>query len=147
MALDAERRGLIENDRVEEYDGTTAILRNRHLRAEDIEFLRWRAERWMKVRHMKAAWRHDPWFVLTHGHAMLAHTFRGTTWRTWCGLEPSRAAFGRYRQLRAREREYLPASTEHVAQRTLGREVAAHAVDADAWWGGRGADVEAGHGR
>jgi radical SAM superfamily enzyme YgiQ (UPF0313 family) len=147
MALDAQRQGLIENDRVEEYDGTTAILRNRHLRAEDIEFLRWRAERWMKVRHMQTAWRHDPWFVLTHSRAMLAHTFRGATWRTWCGLEPSRAAFNRYRQLRAREREYVPASAEHFAQRAPGCEVPAHPVHADAWWGGRGAEVEAGHGR
>jgi len=32
----------------------------------------------------------DPWFVLTHAPRMFAHTFRGSTWRTWLGLEPER---------------------------------------------------------
>ena len=63
----------------------------------------------MKVRHMPAAFRHDPWYVLTHARQMFAHTFRGSTWRTWLGLEPERAAFKRYRQLRREEREYVPA--------------------------------------
>ncbi len=36
----------------QEYDGTTAVVRTEHLDAEEIEFLRWRAERWMKVRHL-----------------------------------------------------------------------------------------------
>ena len=107
MAADAERSGLIVNRRVEEYDGTTAIMRSRHLSTDEIEFLRWRAERWMKVRHMAAAWRHDPAFVLRHGRRMLAHTFRGTSWRTWCGREDERTAFTRYQRLRRREREYL----------------------------------------
>ena len=43
---------LIVNDDVDEYDGTTAVVRSEHLSAEEIEFMRWRAERWMKVRHM-----------------------------------------------------------------------------------------------
>lgn len=30
------------------YDGTRAVVRSEHLAAEEIEFLRWRAERWMK---------------------------------------------------------------------------------------------------
>ena len=38
---------------------------------------------------------------------MMAHTFRGTTWRSLVGLESARDVFGRYRALRAREREYL----------------------------------------
>ena len=29
--------------------------------------MRWKAERWMKVRHMPAAFRHDPRFVLRNG--------------------------------------------------------------------------------
>ena len=62
----------------------------------------------MKVRHIPAAFRHDPWFVLTHAPRMFAHTFRGSTWRTWLGLEGERAAFERYRGLRRREREYVP---------------------------------------
>ena len=69
--------------------------------------MRWKAERWMKVRHMPAALAHDPWFVMRHGRRMLAHTFRGTTWRSLVGLESARDAFARYRALRAREREYV----------------------------------------
>ena len=37
--------------------------------------MRWKAERWMKVRHMPTAFRHDPVFVLRNGPKMLAHTF------------------------------------------------------------------------
>ena len=103
-----QQRGLIVSDALEEYDGTTAVVKTAHLSAEDVEFRRWQAERWMKVRHMPAAFRHDPWFVVTHGGRMFAHTFRGATWRTWLGLEDERRAFGRYKQLRRREREYVP---------------------------------------
>jgi hypothetical protein len=39
---------------------------------------------------------------------MLAHTFRGSTIRTWLGLEDDRRAFERYRAIRRRERDYLP---------------------------------------
>ena len=63
--------------RLEEYDGTTAVVRTEHLSAEEIEFLRWRAERWMKLRHSADALRHSPWFVLRHGPEMLrAHVPR-----------------------------------------------------------------------
>jgi anaerobic magnesium-protoporphyrin IX monomethyl ester cyclase len=65
-------RGLIINERLEEYDGTTAVVRSEHLDAEEIEFLRWRAERWIKVRHIGAVLRHSPWFVLRNGRTMLA---------------------------------------------------------------------------
>jgi hypothetical protein len=61
----------------------------------------------MKVRHMPAAVRHDPWFMLANSRTLLAHTFRGTTWRTMMGLESSRDAFRRYRAIRARERQYV----------------------------------------
>ena len=107
MTRDFVERGLVVNQRVDEYDGTTAVTRSAHLAAEDIEFMRWKAERWMKVRHLPTAFRHDPGFVLRHGHRMLAHTFRGTTWRSLVGLESTRDVFGRYRVLRAREREYV----------------------------------------
>ena len=43
------------NERLEEYDGTTAVVRTEHLPAEEIEFMRWKAERWMKVHHIPAA--------------------------------------------------------------------------------------------
>ena len=69
--------------------------------------MRWRAERWMKVRHMRAVVRHDPWFVLRYGRRMLAHTFRGSTWRSAIGLEDAQVAFARYKAIRRREREYL----------------------------------------
>ncbi len=108
MTREFRKRGLIVSDALEEYDGTTAVVKTTHLDAEDVEFRRWRAERWMKVRHMPAAFRHDPWFVLTHSRRMFAHTFRGASWRTWLGLEDERAAFRRYKQLRRREREYVP---------------------------------------
>ena len=63
----------------------------------------------MKVRHMPAVFRHDPWFVLRHGLRMLRHTFRGSRLRTWLGLEDERQAFERYRAIREAEREYLAA--------------------------------------
>ena len=108
MTKDFRERGLIVNERVEEYDGTTAVVRTEHLSADEIEFMRWRAERWMKLRHMPAALRHYPGFVLRHGLKMLAHTFRGSTWRSALGLEDSRAVFARYKAIRRAEREYLP---------------------------------------
>jgi radical SAM superfamily enzyme YgiQ (UPF0313 family) len=109
MTEDFRRRGLIVNDRVEEYDGTTAVVRTEHLAAEDIEFLRWRAERWMKVRHLPGVLRRYPGFVLRNAPRMLAHTFRGTTWKSVVGLESERQVFARYKAHRVAEREYLPA--------------------------------------
>ena len=79
MTREFRERGLIVNRRVDEYDGTTAVTRSAHLDAGEIEFMRWRAERWMKVRHMATAFRHDPAFVLRNGRRMFAHTFRGST--------------------------------------------------------------------
>ena len=109
MTEDFRRRGLIVNDRVEEYDGTTAVVRTEHLAADDIEFMRWRAERWMKVRHLPGVLRRYPGFVMRNGPRMLAHTFRGTTWRSVVGLESERQVFARYKARRAAEREYVPA--------------------------------------
>jgi radical SAM superfamily enzyme YgiQ (UPF0313 family) len=108
MTRDFVERRLIVNDRVEEYDGTTAVVRSEHLSAEEIEFLRWRKERWMKLRHFWPALAHNPAFVLRHGVAMLAHTFRGSSVRSLLGLESERKVFERYRAIRRREREYLP---------------------------------------
>jgi anaerobic magnesium-protoporphyrin IX monomethyl ester cyclase len=107
MTRDFLNRGLVVNRRVEEYDGTTAVTRSVYLGAEEIEFMRWQAERWMKVRHMATVVRHDPGFLLRNGYRMLAHTFRGTTWRSALGLETARDVFRRYRAIRSREREYL----------------------------------------
>ena len=107
MTRDFIDRDLVVNRRVDEYDGTTAVTRTAHLDAEEIEFMRWKAERWMKLRHMPASIRHDPWFVLKNGGQMLGYTFRGTTWRSVLGLENARTVHRRYRAIRAAERKYL----------------------------------------
>jgi anaerobic magnesium-protoporphyrin IX monomethyl ester cyclase len=107
MTSDFVKRGLVVNSRLEEYDGPTAVTRSAHLSSEEIEYMRWKAERWMKVRHLPAVLRHDPAFVLRNGRRMLAHTFRGSTWKSVLGLEDSRAAFRRYRAIREGERRYL----------------------------------------
>ena len=107
MTRDFRERHLIVSERVEEYDGTTAVVRSEHLSPEEIEFLRWRAERWMKLRHLPAALVRSPRFALRHGWKMIAHTFRGSTLRSLLGLEDERKAFARYRALRKAERAYV----------------------------------------
>jgi radical SAM superfamily enzyme YgiQ (UPF0313 family) len=104
MTRDFRDRGLIVDDDVSHYNGTTAVVRSEHVSADDIEFLRWRAERWMKVKHMPAAFRHSPLFVLRHSLEMLSHTFAGSTLRSVLGLENQRAVFARYRERRRLER-------------------------------------------
>jgi anaerobic magnesium-protoporphyrin IX monomethyl ester cyclase len=107
MTKEFYERGLIVNERLEEYDGTTAVVRTEHVSAEEVEFVRWKAERWMKARHMPAALRHDPWFIMRNAPQMLAHTFRGCTLRSMMGLEDERKAFARYKVTRCQERDYL----------------------------------------
>ncbi len=97
-------RGLIVDDDVSHYDGTTAVVRTERMDASEVEFLRWREERWMKLRHMPAALRHSPWFVLRHWPGMLAHTFAGSSVRSALGLEDARTVFERYRRRRRDER-------------------------------------------
>jgi radical SAM superfamily enzyme YgiQ (UPF0313 family) len=110
MTEDFRTRGLITNERVEEYDGTTAVVRTEHLGSDEIEFIRWRAERWMKLRHLPSVLRHYPTFVLRNAPRMCAHTFRGSTLRSLVGFENAQQVFQRYKQIRAAEREYLPES-------------------------------------
>lgn len=98
-------RGLIVDEDVAHYDGATAVVRTEHVEGLEIEYLRWRAERWMKVRHLPAAFAHSPGFVLRHGPAMLAHTFTGTSIRSLLGLESDRPVFDRYRRRRREERD------------------------------------------
>jgi anaerobic magnesium-protoporphyrin IX monomethyl ester cyclase len=107
MTEDFRRRGLVTIDRLEEYDGTTAVVRTEHVPAEEVEYMRWKAERWMKVRHMPAALSHDPWFVVRNAARLLAHTFRGATLASVLGLQDSRKAFARYKAIRRQERAYL----------------------------------------
>ena len=121
MTADFRARDLIVNENVDEYDGTTAVVRSASLSAEEIEFMRWRAERWMKLRHLPAAVRRYPVFVAKHWPVMLRHTFRGTSWRTWVGLESERDAFRRYKEIRRREREFFPETPTKTADQTLAR--------------------------
>src|SRR5215468_8480609 len=108
MTKEFRDRGLIINERLEEYDGTTAVVRSEHLEAEEIEFLRWQAERWIKVRHMRAVLRYSPGFVLRNWRKMLAHTFRGGSfWASLLGIADERRVFGRYRALRNAERTHV----------------------------------------
>jgi len=107
MTKDFRDRGLIINERLEEYDGTTAVVRTEHLSADEVEFLRWRAERWMKLRHMPAAFTHSPLFLLRNAPKMFAHTFRGSTIRSFLGLEDERKAFQRFQAIRRAERAYV----------------------------------------
>jgi radical SAM superfamily enzyme YgiQ (UPF0313 family) len=107
MAKDFVERNLIINDRLEEYDGTTAVVRTEHMSAEEVEFLRWKEERWLKLRHMPVALMHDPLFILKNWRRMLRHTFRGSTFKSLVGLEDERRAFERYRAIRNLERQYV----------------------------------------
>jgi radical SAM superfamily enzyme YgiQ (UPF0313 family) len=107
MTKDFRERGLIINERLEEYDGTTAVVKTEYLSAEEVEFMRWRAERWIKLRHMPVALLHDPLFILSHAMRMFAHSFRGSTLRSLLGLEDEHKAFERYRAIRRSERAYI----------------------------------------
>lgn len=107
MTKDFRDRGLIMNERLEEYDGTTAVVHTEHLPAEEVEFMRWKAERWMKLYHMPVAFMHDPSFILSRGWKMWRHTFRGSSIRSALGLESEKKVFQRYRAIRRKEREYV----------------------------------------
>jgi radical SAM superfamily enzyme YgiQ (UPF0313 family) len=107
MTKDFRDRNLIINEKLEEYDGTTAVVRTEHMSADEAEFMRWKAERWMKVRHMPAALLHNPRFILRNWPRMLAHTFRGSSLKSLIGLEDQRRVFERYRAIRKLERAYM----------------------------------------
>jgi anaerobic magnesium-protoporphyrin IX monomethyl ester cyclase len=119
MTRDFRDRGLIVKNAVEEYDGTTAVVRTEQLETEEIEFLRWRAERWMKVRHMAPVIAHNPAFVLRNGLRMLRHTFRGSSVKTWLGLEDTRETFRRYCAIRRAEREFFPADAAAASTKAV----------------------------
>jgi radical SAM superfamily enzyme YgiQ (UPF0313 family) len=107
MTQEFRRNGLITIEDVSQYDGTTAVVRTQSLAPEKVEFLRWRAERWIKFRHFPVALLRNPGFVARHGWRMLRHTFRGCTLKTLLGWEDEQEAFWRYRAMRAAERSYL----------------------------------------
>jgi anaerobic magnesium-protoporphyrin IX monomethyl ester cyclase len=107
MTKEFRDRGLIINENLEEYDGTTAVVKTEHLESEEVEFMRWRAERWMKFRHMPVALRHDPVFVIRTAREMFTYTFRGTSLRSFIGLGDERQSFLRFKEIRKAERDYL----------------------------------------
>ena len=107
MTSDLRALGLIVNDSLEQYDGTTAVVRTRDVAPLQIEFMRWQVERWIKLRHFPVAFLHNPSFILRNGRRMLRHTFRGCSLKTLLGFEDEHRAFERYRSLRAEERVYL----------------------------------------
>jgi anaerobic magnesium-protoporphyrin IX monomethyl ester cyclase len=107
MTKDFRDRDLIINERLEEYDGTTAVVRTEHMSADEVEFVRWKAERWMKLRHIPVALLHNPRFMLKSWPRILAHTFRGSSLRSVIGLEDERRTFERYRDIRRVERAYV----------------------------------------
>jgi len=121
MTADFRARNLIVDEDVSHYDGTTAVVRSEHVPATEIEFLRWRAERWMKLRHMPVACRHSPGFVVRHGLAMLAHTFTGSTLRSALGFESQREVFERFRERRQQGRA-AATSVEMTARQEVWRE-------------------------
>jgi anaerobic magnesium-protoporphyrin IX monomethyl ester cyclase len=107
MTSEFRARDLIINEKPEEYDGTTAVVRTEHVSAEEVEFIRWKAERWMKLRHFPTAVLHSPLFMLTKWPLFFAHTFRGSTLKSVLGLEDERRTFERYRAIRNSERAYI----------------------------------------
>jgi radical SAM superfamily enzyme YgiQ (UPF0313 family) len=104
MTSEFRERELIVDEDVSHYDGTTAVVRTAHVSADEVEFMRWRAERWIKLKHFPEACRHSPGFVARHGWKMLAHTFAGSSWRSVFGLESERMTFRRFRDRRREER-------------------------------------------
>ena len=107
MTREFRERNLIVNEELDEYDGTTAVVRTEHVTANEVEYKRWRAERWMKVRHIPTVLKHDPWFLAKMWPKMLAYTFRGSSWKSVLGLESDRKVFARYKEMRKAERSYL----------------------------------------
>jgi anaerobic magnesium-protoporphyrin IX monomethyl ester cyclase len=122
MTSEFRDRGLIVDEDVTHYDGTTAVVRTAHVSAEDIEFMRWRAERWIKLKHFPSACVHSPGFVARHGLEMLAHTFAGSSWRSLLGFEDERLAFRRFRDQRRREHaSCLPLGPQLLGPLTAGQ--------------------------
>ena len=100
MTKDFRARNLIKIERMEEYDGTTAIVATEHLQPEEIEFERWRSERWMKVRHIPAVIAHDPCSC----SQLVEDAFPYLSWKqlkSALGLESDHKVFERYREIRS----------------------------------------------
>ena len=85
MTKEFRDRGLIINEQLEDYDGTTAVVKTEHVSAEEAEYMRWKAERWMKVRaHARRVCAQSA-VCAAERAKMFAHTFRGATLKTFLG--------------------------------------------------------------
>ena len=75
--------------------------------ADEVEFMRWRAERWMKVRHFPVGARARPGVrAAARAADARAHLPRQHL-RSLLGLEDERDAFRRYKHIRRRERVFF----------------------------------------
>ena len=117
MTKDFRDRGLIVDEDLTHYDGTTAVVRSEKMTSDEIEFMRWRAERWMKLRYFPQAALRNPRFVMRHGLEMLGHTFAGCRWRSFFSRRAEREAFAGFKEVRAREREQLIRDLELASER------------------------------
>jgi radical SAM superfamily enzyme YgiQ (UPF0313 family) len=107
MAADLHQRGLIKEYDVSKYDGTTSVVACENLSGREIEFLRWKSELKMKLRHCPVMIAHDPLFMLRTSLRSFRFHFRGWSIWTFLGLENKWRAFERYCAIRERERAYL----------------------------------------
>jgi anaerobic magnesium-protoporphyrin IX monomethyl ester cyclase len=129
MTSTFRKRGLIVDEDVSHYDGTTAVVRTEKLTAETVELLRWKAERWIKLGHLPAAFAHSPGFIIRHGAEMLRHTFAGSSLRSMLGFENDATVFDRFRQHRRLERErWTTMSVSNAGQPTGPAQRSPHAA-------------------
>jgi len=95
MTKTFREQGLIINERLEDTTAPPPVVRTAHLESDEIEFLRWRADRWIKLKHLPVALVHTPRFALRNGLKMLRHTFReplsGLSWVSRTSEGPSSA--------------------------------------------------------
>ena len=61
----------------------------------------------LKLISSPAAFAHSPLFLLRDAPKMFAHTFRGSTIRSFLGLEDERKAFQRFQAIRRTESAYV----------------------------------------
>ena len=107
MTKDFRARNLIKIERLEEYDGTTAVVATEHLAAGRNRIPALARRALDEDSAHTGSDRARPAFVLRNWWKMLAHTFRGSSWKSVLGLESDRKVFERYRGIRSAERVYL----------------------------------------
>jgi radical SAM superfamily enzyme YgiQ (UPF0313 family) len=111
MTSELRSRGLISIHDVSRYDGTTAVVACENLSGREIEFMRWKAERWIKLRLglrlVPMMFLYNPSFILRHGVGLIRFLFRGSTIWSFVGLESEYKVFERYCGIRERERQYV----------------------------------------